>query len=149
MFVSLISKPSLIRIRWKLWPTECTQDFKMVPWPCFWPHMTHIRTWPRNHCNKYSDQVWWESDENYDLQSEHKNKSAKCCRDRESDENYGLQRANKISKWHCDLVFDPTWPIFEPALEINETNIPTKFDKNQMKTMAYREWIRFQNGTVT
>ena len=100
--------------------------FQMAPWPSFWPQMTHIWTWPRDHWNKLSDQVWWESGE-----------------------NYGLQRANKISKWRCDLVFDPTWPIFELGLKINETNILTKFDENQMKTMAYRERTRFQNGAVT
>ena len=62
-----------MRIRWKLWPTESEQDFKMAPWPSFWSHMTHIRTWARDHCNKHSDQISWESNENYDLQRANKN----------------------------------------------------------------------------
>ena len=28
-------------------------------WPCFWPDMTHIRTWPRYCQDNHSEQVWW------------------------------------------------------------------------------------------
>ena len=38
--------------------------------------------------------------------------------------------------WSGDLVFDPTWPIFEPSLDIVETNILTKFHQNQVGNVA-------------
>ena len=36
-------------------------SFNLTPWPSFWPHMTHGRSWPKHHQNKQSHQVWWRS----------------------------------------------------------------------------------------
>ena len=33
--------------------------FELTYWPCFWPHMTHIRTLPRYCQDDHSEQVWW------------------------------------------------------------------------------------------
>ena len=33
--------------------------FELTYWPGFWPHMTHIRTWPRYCQDDHSEQVWW------------------------------------------------------------------------------------------
>jgi len=38
--------------------------------------------------------------------------------------------------WPGDLVFDPTWPIFELGLDIVKTNILTKFDQNWVANVA-------------
>ena len=38
------------------------------------------------------------------------------------------QRLKEI--WPSDLVFDPTWPIFKPDLDIKKKNILVKFHDN-------------------
>jgi len=37
-----------------------------------------------------------------------------------------------------DLVFDPTWPIFELGLDIAKTNILIKFHQNRVANLASR-----------
>ena len=38
--------------------------------------------------------------------------------------------------WPRDLVFDLTWPIFEPGLDIIKTNLLTKFHQNRVANVA-------------
>jgi len=40
--------------------------------------------------------------------------------------------------WPGDLVFEPTWPIFELGLEIADTNILIKFHQNRVAHLASR-----------
>jgi len=40
--------------------------------------------------------------------------------------------------WPGDIVFYPTWPIFELGLEIVKTNILTKFHQNRVENVASR-----------
>ena len=90
-------------------------------WPCFWPDMTHIRTWPRYCQDDHSEQVWWRLDQ-------------KC----------GLQCSQGFSMmWPTDLVFDPTSPIFELNWDIVKMIILSKFDEDWTKTMASRVFTRF------
>ena len=41
--------------------------------------------------------------------------------------------------WFSDLVFDPTWHIFE----LIQTNILTKFHDNQTENVASRQYTMF------
>jgi len=46
---------------------------------------------------------------------------------------------NEFSKiWPGDLVFDPTWPIFEIGLDIVKKYILTKFHQNKVANVASR-----------
>jgi hypothetical protein len=44
-------------------PLECKQYYSIIwfVWPSFWPQMTRIQKWPRNHLNNFSDykQPFW------------------------------------------------------------------------------------------
>jgi hypothetical protein len=33
----------------------------LAVWPSFWPQITNIRTWPRNHGNNHSQDIWAEN----------------------------------------------------------------------------------------
>ena len=45
--------------------------------------------------------------------------------------------------WPSDLVFDQTWPMFEPDRDITKRNILVKIQKDWSKTVASRGWTRF------
>ena len=47
--------------------------------------------------------------------------------------------------WPTDLVFDPTWPIFELDRDIVKTIILSKFDDDWAKTVASRVFARFSH----
>jgi len=54
-----------------------------------------------------------------------------------------LECKQEFSKsWPGDLVFDPTWHIFEFGLDIVKLNILTKFDENRIANLATRVWTR-------
>ena len=38
--------------------------YDLTYWPCFWPHMTHIRAWPKYCQDDHSEQVQWWLDQN-------------------------------------------------------------------------------------
>ena len=44
----------------------------LTPWPNYWPQMTHVRTWPRNHQGLHADQISWSSVDKCGLQRGHK-----------------------------------------------------------------------------
>ena len=66
--------------------------YDLTKWPSFLPNMTHFQTHPRFQQSNYSDQVSWISHQ--------KLRPLEC-----------TQGFSKI--WPSDLVFYPTWPIFE------------------------------------
>ena len=45
--------------------------------------------------------------------------------------------------WPGDLVFDPMWPSFDHDLEINKTNILSKFHDNSFKNVTARVFTSF------
>ena len=45
--------------------------------------------------------------------------------------------------WPSDLVFDPTWPIFNSGLYFIKMNILTKFHEDWIKTVPYRVYSLF------
>ena len=51
--------------------------------------------------------------------------------------------------WPSDLVFDPTWPIFELSLDIVKTNILTKFHNKRAQRALGRlpeEKVKVHSG---
>ena len=55
-----------------------------------------------------------------------------------------LERTEGFSKiWPSDLVFDPTWPIFELIQDIIQTNILTNFHEYPTENVASRAYTRF------
>ena len=53
-------------------------------------------------------------------------------------ESRQLAKCLKCTKWPCDLVFDPAWPIFELDLDIIKIQLLTTFGEDRIKTI----WIR-------
>ena len=96
--------------------------YDLTYWPTFWPDMTHIQTWPRYYHDDHSEQVWWWLD--------HKLWPLECS-----------QGFSMI--WPTDLLFDPTWPIFELDRDIVMMIILSKFDDDWTKTVASRMFTRF------
>ena len=57
---------------------------------------------------------------------------------------WSLERTQGFPKiWPGDLVFDPTWPIFELVWDIIETNILTNFHEYPTENVASRVYTRF------
>ena len=55
-----------------------------------------------------------------------------------------LERTEGFSKiWPGDLVFDPTWPIFELVRDIIQKNILTNFHEYPTENVASRAYTRF------
>ena len=96
--------------------------FDLAYWPSFWPDMTHIRTWSRYCLDDHSEQVWWRLDKKM----------------------WPLECSQGFSLiWPIDLVFDPTWSIFELDLAFIKTNILTNFYDDWMHNVACIVFIRF------
>ena len=88
----------------------------------FWPYMYHISTWLRYYQDDHSEQVWWILDQNCGLWNVH----------------------NIFSMiWPTNLVFDPTWSIFQSDRDFIKTNILTYFYENWMNNVACNVFTRF------
>ena len=54
-------------------------------------------------------------------------------------ENVASKAYTRFSKiWPSDLVFDPTWPIFELVQDFIKTNILTKFHDYQTENVDWK-----------
>ena len=113
-----------LRLHLELLPLECSQCFTedLTYWPRFWPDMTHIRTWPR-YLSRLS---FWASLMKIGPKPWH----LECS-----------QCSSMI--WTTDLVFDPTFPIFELVRDIVKMIILSKFHDDWTKTVSSRVFTMF------
>ena len=96
-------------------------SFDLTWWPYFWLQVTQFQTWPTNHQDKHFEQdSWW--------------LLHKC-------DHYSVNKV--LYWWPGDLVFDPTWPIFELDLRIIKTNILSKIHDDCFKNVTARVLTRF------
>ena len=98
----------------------CVHKVFQKIWPSFWPKMTHFQTRPRF----YKIKTPWPSFMIIGLKM------------------WPLEHTQGFPKiWPCDLVFDPTWTIFELIWAFIKTNILTNFNDNRTENVDSREYI--------
>ena len=108
----------------KPWHLKCSQGFiyDLNYWPSFWHKMTHIWTWPR-----YLS--WWSFWASFM---------------KIGPKLWPLECSQCFSmSWPPDLVFDQTWPIFEPDQDIVKIIILSQFYEDWTKTVASMVFTMF------
>ena len=129
--------------------------YVLIWWPTFWPHMTQFQTWLKfgkgHHCEQDWSWLGWKCGLKvhkvlwFDLVTYILTSHGPWA----SFQLFGLKM------WHLecsqdfsiilsgDLLFDPTWPIFELDRDIEKMIILSKFDEDWTKTVASRVLTRF------
>ena len=120
----------------------------------FLSNMSYIWAWPRYHQDISSDKVSWKLKQNYGLKRVNKvlKQFDLLTQFLTQHDKYSIASLMKIGPklwslkcsqgfsmiWPTDLVFDPTWPIFELDRDIDKMIILSKFDDDWAKTVASR-----------
>ena len=152
---------SLIKIGPKLWPLECLQGLSDLNfWPIFWPDMTHIQTWDivkmiilckfdkdwtKTVASRVFSMCFW-----FDLLTLFLTQHDPYSNLTEILSSWlfwaslmmivpklwPLEFSQGFSMiWPTDLVFDPTWPIFDLFRDIVKMIILRKLDEDGTKTV--------------